>query len=103
MSIRIATLLLLLPLQSGCVARTALDVVTAPVKVASKSVDMLTTSRSEADEKRGRAMRQREERIGKLERQLIKLEQRCDEGHDQACQDRLIVEQQMQFALEQPN
>lgn len=102
MSIRIAALLLLLPLQSGCIARTALDVVSAPVKVAAKTADILTTSQSEADEKRGRAMRQREERIGKLERQRSKLEERCAEGDNQACQDRMLVEQQMRFELEQP-
>ena len=45
------------PLLSGCLAKTALDVATAPVKVASKAADMATTSQSEADEKRGRAAR----------------------------------------------
>ena len=49
----------------GCVAQTALDVVTLPVKAASKTVDVLTTSQSEADEKRGRAIRLREECIGR--------------------------------------
>ncbi len=34
-------------------------------KVASKSVDLATTSQSEADQKRGRQIRQREERLGK--------------------------------------
>jgi hypothetical protein len=42
---------------SGCIARAALDVATLPVKVASKTVDVLTTSQSEADEKRGRELR----------------------------------------------
>lgn len=50
---------------SGCIAQTALDVATLPVKVASKSVDVLTTSQSEADEKRGRAIREHEECLGK--------------------------------------
>lgn len=58
---------LALPL-GGCLAKTAIDVVTLPVKVASKTVDVLTTSQSEADEKRGRAMRKREECVGKEER-----------------------------------
>ena len=41
----------LLPLGlSGCIAKTALDVVTLPVKAASKTVDVMTTSQSEADE-----------------------------------------------------
>jgi hypothetical protein len=68
--------LLLLPLAAlplgGCLVRTAVDVVTLPVKAASKTVDVLTTSQSEADEKRGRAMRKHEECLGKEERQAHK-------------------------------
>ena len=37
----------------GCVARTAVNVATAPVRVAGKAVDLATTSQSERDEKRG--------------------------------------------------
>ncbi|HEX8444286.1 MAG TPA: hypothetical protein VF631_11630 [Allosphingosinicella sp.] len=55
-----------LPL-GGCIS-TAVDIVTLPVKAASKTVDVLTTSQSEADEKRGRALRKREECIGKEDR-----------------------------------
>jgi hypothetical protein len=58
---------LALPL-GGCLAKTAIDVVTLPVKAASKTVDLLTTSQSEADEKRGKAMRKHEECLGKEER-----------------------------------
>jgi len=59
----------LLPLAlGGCLAKTALDLATLPVKAASKTVDVLTTSQSEADEKRGRAIREREECIGKEQR-----------------------------------
>jgi len=50
---------------SGCIAKTALDVATFPVKAASKTVDVLTTSQAEADQKRGRAIREREECIGR--------------------------------------
>lgn len=59
---------------SGCVtvAKTAVDVVTLPVKVVSKSVDLATTSQSEADEKRGRAMRKAEEAHGKALREWEK-------------------------------
>ena len=53
---------------SGCLAKTALDIATLPVKAASKTVDVLTTSQSEADQKRGRAIREREECIGKEDR-----------------------------------
>jgi uncharacterized lipoprotein YajG len=56
---------------SGCytVAKTAVDVVALPVKAVSAGVDAVTTSQSEADEKRGRAMRNAEEEAGKRERQ----------------------------------
>ena len=63
-------LVLVLPLLlSGCivatVAETAVDVATLPVKAVAKGVDLATTSQSEADEKRGRAMRKAEEAYGK--------------------------------------
>lgn len=70
---------------SGCIAKTALDVVTAPVKLAGSAVDAATTSQSESDEKRGRELRQREERLGKLERQYRAQEQDCQSGDDEAC------------------
>jgi hypothetical protein len=63
--------LLALPL-GGCLVRTAADIVTLPVKAAAKTVDVLTTSQSEADEKRGRAMRKHEECLGKEERKAAK-------------------------------
>jgi len=70
-----------LPLLSGCVvgtvAKTAVDVVTLPVKVASAGVDAATTSQSEADEKRGREIRKEEERRGKEARLA---EERCRKG-----------------------
>ncbi len=53
---------------TGCIAQTAVDIVTLPVKAASKTVDVLTTSQSEADEKRGREIRKREECLGKEKR-----------------------------------
>jgi hypothetical protein len=57
---------------SGCLAKTAVDLVTLPVKVASAGVDAVTTSQSEADQKRGRAVREHEECIGKEERRARK-------------------------------
>jgi hypothetical protein len=56
----------------SCLARTAVDVVTLPVRAASKTVDVLTTSQSEADEKRGRALREHEECMGKEQRRAAK-------------------------------
>ena len=62
-------LLLALPvLLSGCLARTAVDIVTLPVKVASAGIDAVTTSQSEADQRRGREIREAEEREGRIAR-----------------------------------
>jgi len=59
-------LLLAFPLLlSGCLARTAIDIVSLPVKAASAGVDAVTTSQSEADERRGRELRREEERLGR--------------------------------------
>ena len=71
----------LLPLLSGCVvgtvAKTAVDVVTLPVKVASAGVDAATTSQSEADEKRGRELRKQDEERGNQARVMA---ERCRKG-----------------------
>lgn len=53
----------------GTVAKTAVDVVTLPVKVVSAGVDAATTSQSEADEKRGRELRKAEEKAGREARE----------------------------------
>ena len=66
--VRLISLLLLFALNGcvvGTVAGAAVDVVTLPVKVASAGVDAVTTSQSEADEKRGREMRKAEARCRK--------------------------------------
>ena len=72
-----AAFFLLLP---GCIAKTAVDVVTLPVKAASKTVDVLTTSQSEADEKRGRQIREYEECVGKEDRRARKDQRAPDYG-----------------------
>ena len=78
---RYVALSLALPLLSGCVvgtvAKTAVDVVTLPVKVASAGVDAATTSQSEADEKRGRELRKLDEERGKQARAMA---ERCRKG-----------------------
>lgn len=84
---------LLLP---GCIAKTALDVATAPVKVAGKAVDLATTSQSEADEKRGRDLRKREERLGKLEKKYWELDEDCREGDAGACDQQRAVYDEME-------
>jgi len=83
------------PLLGGCLAKTVVDVATAPVKIVSKGVDMATTSQSEADEKRGRELRKREERLGKLERDYRKLNEQCHDGSDKACDKRDEVGREM--------
>ena len=71
----------ILPMLSGCVvstvAKTAVDVATLPVKVASAGVDAVTTSQAEADQKRGRELRKEEERRGREARQMA---DRCKQG-----------------------
>jgi hypothetical protein len=62
------------------------NVVTAPVKILSKTADVLTTSQSESDEKRGRDMRKQEKNVGKLSRQLKKAQERCADGDRGACE-----------------
>jgi hypothetical protein len=77
--------LIALPLiLTGCVS-VVKDVVTAPIKVVSKTADVLTTSQAEADEKRGREMRKREERLGKLARKADEAREDCADGDDEAC------------------
>jgi hypothetical protein len=51
----------------GTIAETAVDVAVLPVKVVSAGVDAVTTSQSEADEKRGRELRKAEARCRKGE------------------------------------
>lgn len=50
---------------AGCVARTAADIVTLPVRAAGAGVDAVTTSQEEADRNRGREIRKQEERDAK--------------------------------------
>ncbi|MCP2018055.1 MAG: hypothetical protein OSA41_09860 [Erythrobacter sp.] len=81
-------LLILLPasvMLPGCLAKAVVDVATAPVKAVSKGVDLATTSQSEADEKRGREIRRREQRLAKLERDYEKQLDQCEDGIRRAC------------------
>ena len=59
-------------LTGGCLAKTAVDVVTLPVKATGKAVDWTTTSQSEADRNYGRKMRKQEAREGKERRAWAK-------------------------------
>jgi len=76
-------LLVALPLLlTGCIARTAYDIVTLPVKVVSAGVDAATTSQSEADERRGRELREAEERQGRDARRREREAERDSEDED---------------------
>lgn len=61
-------------LSGGCVAKTAFDIVTMPVKAAGQAADWATTSQDEADRNAGRKLRKQEAREGR-ERQ----------AHEKAC------------------
>ena len=78
-------LILVLPVAlSGCLARTAVDIVTLPVKVVGAGVDAVTTSQAEADQRRGRQIREEEERLGRLARRCERRPNReeCEELRD---------------------
>ena len=88
-------LVLMLPmLLGGCivdtVAKTAVGIVTLPVKVVSAGVDAVTTSQKEADEKRGREIRKQEEAQGK---QLRLAQERCRKGKPLPTDDCSAVQQ----------
>ena len=73
---RLTTLLLLpaLTVLPGCIAKTAVDVVTLPVRAVGQAADWATTSQDEADRNYGRKMRKAEAREGKERRAW---EKRC--------------------------
>ena len=89
-------------LLQGCVASFVGDVVTAPVKMISKTADVLTTSQSESDEKRGREMRKREEGLGKLSRQRDKARERCADGDGNACEKADDLNEQIEDVQDRP-
>jgi hypothetical protein len=68
--------LLVAPLLAGCVvasvARTAVDVVSVPVKVVGKGIDAALPTQKRADEKRGRELRRLDEQRA--------IDERCQQG-----------------------
>lgn len=86
-------------LTSGCVAKTLVDVATLPVRAGAKAVDLVTTSQSESDEKRGRELRKREQQLGKLERAYAKQRRNCDEGSEKACAEARATYDEIQKVL----
>ena len=78
----------ILPLfNGGCVASMVADVVTAPIKIVGKGADLMTTSQSESDENRGRALRHRDEKLGQLSRDRDEYGEKCaKKGKADDCQ-----------------
>ena len=74
-------LITILPLLGGCVvesaAKTAVDVVSVPVKVAAAGVNAVVPSQKKADQKRGRELRKEEEQRGK---EIRLAQERCRKG-----------------------
>lgn len=70
---------------TGCIAKTVVGVATMPVKAGSKVVDWTTTSQSEADRNRGRAMRKQDKALDKLNQQYQRHMDECDSGQQASC------------------
>ena len=87
-------------LLGGCVTSVVKEVVMLPVKVVSKTADVLTTSQSEIDEKRGRDIRKREELLGKLARKRDKAREDCADGDDEACGEDKTLQAEIEAAKE---
>ncbi|WP_114952454.1 hypothetical protein [Sphingosinicella terrae] len=83
--------LLILPLAafllSGCLARTAVGIVTLPVKAVGAGVDAVTTSQAEADQRRGRQVREEEERLGREARRREREERRRQDDAEERAAD----------------
>ncbi|AMG73298.1 MULTISPECIES: hypothetical protein [Sphingopyxis] len=89
------------PLLAGCVSAVK-TVVTAPVKAVGQVADWSTTSQEEADRNRGRALRQREERVGKLTRQRDKAAQKCRDGRQDQCQRAEVLSHEIEAVMAEP-
>ena len=74
---------LALPLLSGgCIAKTAWDVATLPVKAGSQAADWATTSQEESDRNYGKKMRKQEAAEGKAMREAEKKRKREERERD---------------------
>ena len=77
---------------SGCAVA---EVVTAPI-------DAVTTTQSEADEDRGKAIREREERIEDLRKELAEAQEDCDGGDSEACEKAVAIQTEIQTLIDTP-
>lgn len=90
-----ALLLATAPLLLGGCVSTVANVVTAPVRIASRAADMATTSQSESDEARGRELRRREEQLGRVQREYEDKAEDCEDGDDGACREAVALRREM--------
>jgi hypothetical protein len=67
----IALMILVVPMLGGCVG-TAADLATLPFKVTGEVIDRTTTSQKEADEQRGREIREDEAWARRHDRQSLR-------------------------------
>jgi len=93
--------LLTAPMLAGCFSAVK-TVVTAPVKAVGQVADWTTTSQDESDRNRGRAMREREERLGKLSRQRDKAAEKCRSGNEQQCERAEVLEHEIEATMAAP-
>lgn len=89
------------PLLAGCVS-TVKSVVTAPVKAVGQVADWSTTSQDESDRNRGRELRKREERVGKLSRDRDKATEKCQRGEAEQCQRAQLLEHEIEAEMAAP-
>ena len=89
------------PLLTGCVSAVK-TVVTAPVKAVGQVADWSTTSQDEADRNRGRAMRAREEKLGKLTRQRDKAAAKCRSGQQDQCRRAEVLDHEIEAVMAEP-
>jgi hypothetical protein len=64
---------------SGCLAKTAVDIVTLPVRATAAGVRAVTPNHKKEDERRGRAMRKHDECMGREARKAQKERREPDE------------------------
>ena len=74
---------LLLP---GCIAKTALDVATMPVKATAQAADWATTSQDDSDRNYGRKMRKQEARDAREAKKAAEARRRaCEDAGYSDC------------------
>ena len=80
---------------NACVARTLVNVATAPVRAAGQAADWATTSQDEADRERGREIRRREEQLGELSEDYEELQEDCLDGDNDVCREAVAMRAEM--------